>query len=240
MHFLVLQHLDCEHPGVFRDFWRKAGHDWQAVELDEGEAFPEDVSSFDALLVMGGPMDVWQEDEHPWLVPEKAFIRDWVTRLKRPYLGICLGHQLLAASLGGQVGLMKRPEIGIESVDLTEAGRGDRLFAGLARRFDYLQWHGAEVSALPEGGTTLAASPACPIQAMRWGDHAYGLQFHVELTEGTVTDWNEIPEYRAALETTLGDGGCDRLTAAARAHIEKSNAAAEIINDNFMAIVQAT
>ena len=95
MHILVFQHIAIEHPGIFRDFFRDDGVRWTAVELDQGEAIP-DLTDFDALWVMGGPMDAWQEDAHPWLVPEKAAIRRAVTELNMPFLGVCLGHQLLA------------------------------------------------------------------------------------------------------------------------------------------------
>jgi GMP synthase-like glutamine amidotransferase len=89
MRNLVFQHLSVEHPGIFRDFWTKSGDSWHAVELDEGDRIPP-LEDFDLLVVMGGPMDVWQEDLHPWLFAEKAAIRRWVKDLGRPYLGICL------------------------------------------------------------------------------------------------------------------------------------------------------
>ena len=99
MKLLVFQHIACEHPGVLRTFLAEDGVDWDAVELDEGAPIP-DLHDYDALWVMGGPMDVWDTEEYPWLVEEKAAIRYWVNELKRPYLGLCLGHQLLAESLG--------------------------------------------------------------------------------------------------------------------------------------------
>jgi GMP synthase-like glutamine amidotransferase len=97
---LVFQHIECEHPGIFRALLDEAEIQWDAVELPAGERIP-DFGAYDALWVMGGPMDVWEEDECPWLVPEKAAIRHWVCDLKKPYLGFCLGHQLLADALGG-------------------------------------------------------------------------------------------------------------------------------------------
>ena len=130
MKFLVLQHIDIEHPGIFREFMREDGVAWDAVELDEGEAIPP-LDGYDALISMGGPMDVFEEQEHPWLADEKVTIREAVAERDMPFLGVCLGHQLLADALGGRVETMAEPEVGIMTVDLTEAGRADPLLAGL-------------------------------------------------------------------------------------------------------------
>jgi GMP synthase-like glutamine amidotransferase len=238
MRILVFQHVPVEHPGVFRNLWRERGEEWHAVELDAGEAIP-DLDDFDLLVVMGGPMDVWQEDIYPWLATEKASIRHWVKDLHRPFLGICLGHQLLAASLGGTVGLMARPEIGLGDVELTDAGRQDPLFAGFTRRTETFQWHGAEVSKLPDGAEILAANSACPVQAFRWGRCAYGLQYHVEITASTVGEWNAIPEYRAGLERTLGADGASRLDEAVSRELPGLQASARRLNDNVAKIVTA-
>ena len=149
MRIFALQHVAVEHPGIFRDFWAEAGHELVQVELDAGEAIPP-LEEFDLMVVMGGPMDVWQEAEHPWLVPEKAAIRRWVLELDRPFLGICLGHQLLAEALGGVVGPMTAPpEVGLVDVRLTEAGRVDPVLAGFPAVVETFQWHGAEVTRPP-------------------------------------------------------------------------------------------
>jgi len=99
---LVFQHLRIEHPGIFRDFFKEDNVESTIIELDEGEQIP-DLKDYDALWVMGGPMDVWEEAEYPWLIDEKAAIRKAVNELKMPYVGICLGHQLLADALGAEV-----------------------------------------------------------------------------------------------------------------------------------------
>lgn len=232
MRFLVFQHVAAEHPGIFRDFLREDAIDWDAVELDEGEPIP-DFAGYDALLVFGGPMDVWQEEHHPWLVAEKTAIRRWVTEEKRPFLGVCLGHQLLADALGGTVGPMAKAEVGVFDMRLTEAGRSAPLFAGMPPTFPALQWHGAEISTLPPDALVLAENEYCPIQAIQIGQHAYGIQYHVEQDERTVPEWGRIPEYRCALETALGASGQVTLERAAAANMESFGKAARTIYRNF-------
>ena len=239
MRVLVFQHVPVEHPGVFRDLWREKGDEWLAVELDAGQQIP-DFGDFDLLVVMGGPMDVWQEDIYPWLASEKSAVRHWVKDLARPFLGICLGHQLLAASLGGGVGLMERPEIGLAEVELTGAGLRNPLFAGFTERMETFQWHGAEISQVPDGAEILAANSLCPVQALRWGRHAYGLQYHVEIGASTVMEWNEIPEYRAGLERSLGVNAALQLSEAVTPRLPLMQTSARRLNENMTKIVAAS
>ena len=205
MRLLVFQHLAVEHPGVLRRFLAADGIAWDAVQLDQGQPIPP-LDGYDQLWVMGGPMDVWDVDEHPWLVPEKAAIRHWVRDLQRPFLGVCLGHQLLADALGGTCGPQRPPEVGILAVELTAAGRADPLFAGLPDRQPCLQWHSVKVAQPPEGAVVLARSDVCGCQAIRLGRHAYGLQYHVELEPETIPTWGAIPAYEAALGRGPGRG----------------------------------
>ena len=239
MRIIVFQHVAVEHPGIFRQFWRESGAVLETVELDEGQPIPS-LKNFDLMVVMGGPMDVWQDDLYPWLAPEKAAIRHWVMDLGRPFLGICLGHQLLAAAMGGAVKLMDRPEIGLGDVDLADPGTRDPLFAGFAARVETFQWHGAEVVKLPAGSEVLAKNAACPVQAFRWGAHAYGLQYHVEISASTVREWSDIAEYRASLENTLGPHAIDKLDEAVARRLPSFAGSARLLNKNLTAIVAAT
>lgn len=152
-----------------------------------------------------------------------------------PYMGVCLGHQLLGAAMGGRVAKAPQPEVGVLDVELTAAGRGDPFFAGMAERFKALQWHGAEVAAAPPGAVVLAQSPLCRVQAMRIGSSAYGMQYHTELTPETVSEWGLVPAYSSALEQTLGPGALPRLDAEVRTHMADFSRDSKRLYDNFMA-----
>ncbi len=203
------------------------------IELDHGEQIPA-IDGFDGLWVMGGPMDVWQEDVHPWLREEKDFIRDAVVEKGVPFLGLCLGHQLLAEAVGGSVGPSETPEIGVMPVNQTELGAESIYFDGAPGKIDCLQWHSAEVRSLPPDVKVLATSPACVVQAMSWGPRAFSAQFHVEAEADTVANWAAIPEYEAALVAAMGQGAAARLEKDVAERLEQFNVVAERLYINWL------
>lgn len=218
MRLLILQHTDGEHPAAFTGAIARAGDQATIVHLHRGEVIP-DLALFDALLVLGGPMDVWEEDAHPWLRAEKRAIAEWCTAA-RPYLGVCLGHQLLVEAMGGQCRKMAVPEIGVAPVHLSDAGRGEAIFAGLPPALPVMQWHGVEAEHLPPDTTLLASNAACHAQAIRVGARAWGVQFHPEINEGLLAFWMGDPANRAAAIDWLGSPeAADRFAADSAAHV---------------------
>ncbi|OYU39687.1 MAG: GMP synthase [Pseudorhodobacter sp. PARRP1] len=238
MKILIFQHLACETAGIFTELWQGHGHTLDVIALDEGDTIPA-LDPYDLLAVMGGPMDVWQEEEHPWLIPEKAAIKHWVQTLNRPYFGICLGHQLLAVALGGEARPMAMPEVGLTQISQTGAGRADALFDGLPEAMTTLQWHGVEVTKLPPEAVVLATNSACAVQAMRVGRQAYGVQYHLEILPSTVADWHAIPAYRTALHAAIGAEAAHKLQADVTPHLPAFRSVAVQISAGLTALMAA-
>ena len=228
MKFLVLQHINIEHPGIFLKFMKEDNIQIDTVELDENEKIPN-LDKYDAMIVMGGPMDTWQKENYPWLTTEIENIHKFVSIKKKPYLGLCLGAQLLSEAIGGKVRKMKTPEIGVLNVSINN---DKSIFNGLGKSLKALQWHSYEVCNLPKNTTLLASSPVCNVQAFSV-EKAFGLQFHVEQTNETVPQWACVPEYKSALEDTLGQNALEKFKKNVEENLNTFNKSAKIIYQNF-------
>ena len=239
MEILVLQHIKIEDPGYIKDLMIKDGVNITTIELDEGEKIPNNLNFFDGMLCMGGPMDTWMEKDFPWLIEEKKKIKEFVVELNKPYLGFCLGCQLLGEAIGGKVVKTNNPEIGMMDINFLDEKKKDILFADFPEKITSLQWHSYEVQDLEhiQSVTLIASSPETKYQIFKFHEHAYGIQFHIEIKDTTVSDWGCVPEYKSALESQLGKGALAKFHNDAKICMSSMNKYSTILYDNFKKLV---
>ena len=203
---LILEHSRSNPAGVYREVAEEQGASATVVEVDQGDTIPAP-AGYDAIISMGGEMGVNDTQAFPWLEEEMRTIREAV-RAGMPYWGVCLGSQLLAASLGARVDRLPTTEVGFHLIRLSDAADRDPVFSRLPRPLHAFVWHD-DAFHIPEGGVLLGGT-ADSNQAFRWGEHAYGVQFHLEATVEMVRGWLD-PQSRASLEGQLGPQGPERL-----------------------------
>jgi len=240
MEIIVLQHIKVEDPGYIKDLMLKDGVNLTTIELDEGEKIPENLSKFDAMFCMGGPMDTWMEDKYSWLIDEKQKIKNYVINLKKPYLGFCLGCQLLGEVVGGKVIKSATPEIGMLDISFSKQKENDLLFSSFPNKIKALQWHSYEVTNLEQNKdiTLLASSSSTKYQIFKYQNHAYGIQFHIEVKDTTVNDWGCVVEYKTALEEQLGEGALKKFDKEAKSNMFEMNNCSKILYSNFKRIIK--
>ena len=235
MEIIILQHIKVEDPGYIKDLMLKDGINLTTIELDEGKKIPEDLNKFDAMFCMGGPMDTHMEDEYPWLIDEKKKIKEFVVGFKKPYLGFCLGCQLLGEIVGGKVMKSKKPEIGILDINFSKQKENDFLFSSFPNKIRALQWHSFEVTNLEnvKDVTLLASSNTTKYQIFKYQNHAYGIQFHIEVKDTTVNEWGCVPEYKSALEKQFGPSALEKFDNEAQANMQNMNNYSKILYSKF-------
>jgi len=239
MEVIVLQHIKIEDPGYIKDLMLLDNVNLTTIELDEGEKIPNDFNKFDAMFCMGGPMDTWMEDKYPWLIDEKKKIKEFVVDLQKPYLGFCLGCQLLGEAVGGKVVKSDPAEIGMMDINFSSKKNNDILFSSFPKKIKSLQWHSYEVCDLESNKdvTILASSPITKYQIFKYKNHAYGIQFHIEIKDTTVNEWGCVPEYKSALEEQLGDDALEKFDKEAQSNMIEMNNYSKILYSNFKKLI---
>jgi GMP synthase-like glutamine amidotransferase len=188
---LIIKHIDIEGPGLIEDCLRQEKIPFFILNLGPGIRFPK-IDGFTHLVILGGPMNVYEEDHYPFLKDEDLFIKEAIQSGKS-VLGICLGAQLIAKALGAKVFKAPVKEIGWYDISLTEEGSRDSLFSNLPNTFPVFQWH-EDTFEIPKAGKLIGTSSSVPHQAFRYGERVYGLQFHLEVTEEMIQEWIETYE----------------------------------------------
>lgn len=228
---LYIKHIDIEGPETLGSYLENEGFESQTFNLYDGDALPQLSDKVEAVISLGGPMNVYEEDKYSYLSDENMFIQNILER-KIPYLGLCLGSQLLAKACSAKVVRFPEEEIGFSTVKLLDAD--DDLFKGLKENILAYQWHG-DMWELPEGATLLASSAICPHQAFRIGVNAYGLQFHVEITDKSIQEWCDAyvkdPKECARMKSEMLDVYKTRQ--------KEFEATAQQIYKNFVDIIRA-
>jgi len=191
MKVLIIKHAEIEGPGLIEDLLVQGKTPYQMIELYLNTPLPNP-ESFSHVVILGGPMNVFEEDQYPFLRNEDLFIKEAIQR-GRAILGICLGAQLIAKALGAKVFKAPVKEIGWYDVSLTKVGSQDPFFSNLPKIFPVFQWH-EDTFEIPRGGQLIATSSPVFHQAFRYGENAYGLQFHLEVTKEMIREWLEADE----------------------------------------------
>jgi GMP synthase (glutamine-hydrolysing) len=216
---LVLQHVAHEILGTLNPLLKRAGFRIRYVNFGRHPDAQPSLEGYHGLVVLGGPMSVYDDHRFAHLTTEMKLIEDAMKR-NLPVLGICLGAQLIAKTLGAGVYPNKQKEIGWYDLNPRTEAAEDPMFKSLGRTEKVFQWHG-DTFDIPSGAVHLAASPLCVNQAFRYSENVYGLQFHLEVDEPMILRWLKVPENRHEIAKLHGDIDPDQIHAETPRHIRR-------------------
>jgi GMP synthase (glutamine-hydrolysing) len=229
---LALQFIWDDPPGYLGEIMEEHHIAYHTIKVEE-ETVP-DPAGYDALIAMGGPQHVGHNDTYPYLVGVTSAIREAVEK-EVPYLGLCLGGQLLASAMGAQVKKHTNASIGFYEVQFTAEGEKDPLFKGLPGHQQVIHWH-EDTFDIPDGAVQLATNPHTANQTFRYGRHAYGTQFHIELTPAMLDVWLYYPEYRQEIVRALGEEAAEKFISDRARLYPLYRAHTRIMFENFLRI----
>ena len=231
---IILQHTPLVTLGYFTELMSEDLVETTIIRLDKGEKIPINLDVFDGMICLGGPMDTWMDNQYPWMIEEKNKIKEFVLNIQKPYLGICLGCQFLGEILGGKVIKSYPSEIGVLNINILDDKKKDQLFQNFNSEIKALQWHSYEVSELYNSDVTiLGSSDVTKFQIFKFKNHAYGIQFHMEVDKNTIIKWSKIPELKIALEKYLGKNSINELDELLRNNIQEMNNNTKKLYKNF-------
>lgn len=233
---LVFKHMPSQNPGIFYQFAEAQGVEFIEIDLHAGDQIP-DLTHFDALWVMGGSMNVWEEEKYPWLITEKKAIKRAVNELNMPFLGICLGHELLAEAMGGKVDKTECYEVGLFEVSPTTQGLNHPLLHDIPSSSLWVNVHLAEVVKVPEQAVILATSNHCDNHIMQLGKNTFSCQFHPEVCDHTIEQWMKIPGIPEVLDELLGAEGLAHFKSSIKYNLPANNAASLTLFKNWCGLV---
>ena len=229
---LIFQHVPYEILGTLDPLLRDAGFRIRYINFGRQPEAKPDITNYDGLIVLGGPMNCDQSDRYPHLDTEIELIRQSIDSGK-PVLGICLGAQLIARALGASVSPNQPKEIGWYELNPTKAGSTDPLFQHFGDTQMIFQWHG-DMFDIPDGATHLATSPDCKNQAFRYNDNVYGLQFHLEVDAAMIERWLHTPSMAREAMEVGGEDSPEQISTATKQHIDQSVALGNRIFGEFI------
>ena len=232
MNVLIIKHADIEGPGLIEYCLNQRRIRHQVLCLDSDVRLPNP-EGFTHIILLGGPMNVYEEDRYPFLKDEDLFIKEAIQRGKF-ILGICLGAQLIAKALGAKVFKAPAKEVGWFDVSLTEIGLQDPIFSHLPKTFSVFQWH-EDTFEIPRSAKLIATSSSVPHQAFRYADNAYGLQFHLEVTEEMIRLW--IKENSKELSDLQGIISPEKILLETPLRLPDLRQQAEVFYDAFFSLV---
>ncbi|MBI2344134.1 MAG: gamma-glutamyl-gamma-aminobutyrate hydrolase family protein [Deltaproteobacteria bacterium] len=229
---LVCQHVPYEILGTLNPYLRRAGFRMRYVNFGRAPEASPTLDGYDGLIILGGPMCLRDSGHHPHLRHEMRLIEEALVR-DVPVLGICLGAQLIAATLGAAVGTNPQKEIGWYDLRVTDEGKEDPLFAHFHETERVFQWHG-DTFTLPHSAVALAKGVICEHQAFRYQRHVYALQFHLEVDAALIERWLRVPHHKAEIAALAGTIDPETVRRDTMRHLPRSTA---LSHQTFQAFV---